>query len=147
MLLFPLHRDRLRQVEGLPPDFVTSKLQGRDLNPGLNDLASWVCPTWSQLPQKPWASPNTKSSSLPHVFATLPALLQAALSWGPSLLPAAARPASSLLTAHLIPTPVALFMLLFALENLCLLSNTSFSMTLLCPFLTMPSNLVFPWRL
>ena len=62
MLLFPLHRDRLRQVEGLTPDFVTSKLQGRDFNPGLNDLESWVCLTWSQLPlrvQKPWASPNT----------------------------------------------------------------------------------------
>lgn len=27
------------------PDFVTSKFQGRDLNPGLSDLESWVCPT------------------------------------------------------------------------------------------------------
>ena len=42
MLFFPLHRDRLRQVKCLTPGFITSKLQGRDLNPGLSDLELWV---------------------------------------------------------------------------------------------------------
>ena len=74
-----------RSKDPVTPDFVTFKLQGRDVDPDLSDLESWVCPTWSQLPlkvQKLQASLHIKSPSLLHSIATLPALLWGALSQG-----------------------------------------------------------------
>ena len=89
MLSFPLYRDRVRKVEGsCDSRFVTSQLQGRDVNPNLSDLESQVCPTWSQLPlrvQKLQASPHIKPPSRLHSIATLPTLLWGTLSQGPSL--------------------------------------------------------------
>ena len=91
----------------MTPDFVTSKLQDGDLNPGLTDLESGVCPTWSQLPlrvQKPRYLPKLTL----HVFAILPSFLSGALRTLTSRPPAADRLGSAALMDHMILTPLSL---------------------------------------